>query len=1000
MKRSYTTVAAEKEISEERMARRQAIGSKYSVRLDPSVSGDLQKLKDRLAAAKAELSAIRADVVIATSPVRRTPPDPPRATALPPKKKPIQPAPASRPPVYSLRQPPLARQPVVKGGPGLGVPARESIAPIAAGRKPRVGNKQQRTKVEEVQVDSRPGRQKAAVGKPLAKPGAAATRPVRPTQQKKPTTSHQQHQAPPQRRVPPAQTVPKPRATGRPAGTLERQKLPRTTNPDAAPRKREVKKNKESVSPRPKDGNIFPADVDTQYTMKKFMAQRESEISTSTVTVPQKTGVEVAKDVSEVVDVDKLHQVSADETVDKMQGSWLAFRMNADQLEHLKSGANFSDFPQPPRTTPERSDSRFKGASNEEKQNVSVSKTAASYVHKTSTVHKMSTVQNEHGTKDDVAHISAANYETVKTAMSTAEKFEDENVRTEKDAVENKILSESTKKKVQTMQSDKPLIDNRERARNREGSEPEPDTTKLDIVQKDEDKQIVHAKKTENETGREATEGRELDRVEDKVEDRESSVSMFDDHHTLPDDNVYDELRMSAEVPLSIRSDNDPELAALSATSSVSRRDLASPSLPFGSPAGDVEATQAAADQKPDVWKYMKESNPDVELVKVIDKERKTEIIVDLGDRKREGDQAVQDEEKDDVGQERSTSPKLLMSKDDESLKADDGDADSMLSEGSVHPLRDNEDDEEEICWSGSDNEEVDELMQLAFGQRDSFEEDTEQVDRVINTRDLSDNEDKDEANRPVTLLHENKEVEHEPGKKMDDVTSLEVNTKPMEEAVAEDDVGSIADEQITKETFERIVSNAGLTEDTEVEHGNEYSDDNFISAPISGARNYLEEEYGLPSLTSLDREEELDEALRGEGPPMYQDEEAAGQYCLGEDGMPDFGAEYYAGIAAERSEEGERAAVTEGDGHILSESNDDAMSKLVGTKRPERMDDEVSILPDAAQSEEWDDALYDLSNPASAVELQEPETRAEPDVMFGVVVNRQDTEEKTIIKA
>jgi len=162
------TVDAEKEISQEKIARQLAIGRKYSVRLDKSVSGDLQKLRDRLAVAKAELTAIRADVVTVTSPVRRSPPDPPRAAAGPPKSKQMQAdttrpvvrppvyslrnaqttadttRPVVRPPVYSLRNAQTTGQPVVKSGQGTGVPAR---GPIAVARKPGAGTKQQVMKV-------------------------------------------------------------------------------------------------------------------------------------------------------------------------------------------------------------------------------------------------------------------------------------------------------------------------------------------------------------------------------------------------------------------------------------------------------------------------------------------------------------------------------------------------------------------------------------------------------------------------------------------------------------------------------------------------------------------------------------------------------------------------------------------------------------------------------------------------------------------------------------
>ena len=128
------------------MARRQAAGGKYALRLDQSVSGDLQKLRDRLAVAKAEISAIRADVVTVTSPVRRPPVVAAvlsRTTALTaePKPKPfpaetaakLEPPPAQhRAPVYSLRQAPTVRLPAIRNAPGPGVP---TTAATTTGRK-------------------------------------------------------------------------------------------------------------------------------------------------------------------------------------------------------------------------------------------------------------------------------------------------------------------------------------------------------------------------------------------------------------------------------------------------------------------------------------------------------------------------------------------------------------------------------------------------------------------------------------------------------------------------------------------------------------------------------------------------------------------------------------------------------------------------------------------------------------------------------------------------
>ena len=968
------------------MARRQAIGSKYSIRLDESVSGDLHKLKGRLATAKAELSAIRADVVLVTSPIRRTPPDQPRVTAVPPKSTAMPRPPPRRPPVYTLRPSPPTHQPVVRAGPGLGVPVGRG--PTTAARKRGAGTKQQPvTKTEAMQVDSRPGRQTAAaVSKPLTKP--AATRAVRPGQQTKPSaTAHRRPQPLAQRRAPPVQTSAR-RQTA--AGTA---KVARATNTDAAAarKQRDVKKRLQqtatSASARPQDGaQIFPADVDTQYTMKKFMAQRESEFSVSTTTMPQKPSVshvdrvisEVAQDVAEVVDQLQvpLHVSANDQT---HQSTWLEFPVNVDQLPNLIGEATtFGDIPQPPTTTPLQSDSHFKGsaAADEEKPNVHIGKTSTSYVDRTSTI-----IQNEHANKDDdvPARTSAAKHETVKSAMNIAEKrASDGNVKTKKEADEvlveantetgnGNIPSESAHEKVQAMQSNKFLVEVHERARSRENLEREPaaDRSKFANVEKDEDQQAVHhtvhVEEKDEETGYEAQNwAGELQ----QDGGRESSVSVYDDHHTLPDDDVYGVLPVSADIPMSNLSDNDPELAALSATSNVSHRDLTNPA--FDSPTDDVEATEAAAIQNLHTWKYANDDDAHTEVVKVVEKERKPEIIVDVGNTKRRGDEAAHDDEEDGMAEERSKSTGSSMSGDDETLKA--GEADAY-----------DDDDDEEIYLSGSDNEEEDELVQLASRQQNYLQEDSDKVDGGIKTRNLSDNENKD-----VLLAHKNDELKHG-----DDGALREVGKKSMEEAIAEDAAGSTADEQISNDTFQRIRSDDGFVEHAERDGEKNYPADNFIPAPIGGVPNYLEEEYGLPSLTPLDRDEELEGALRGEGPPIYHDEETVGLYSLGEDGLPDFSGEYSLGIGAERLEEKEMTAVTQ----------DDAMSKLINMKKPERMDDEVSILPDAAQSEEWDDALYALSNPASR-QLRETEAGAAPEMMADVVANRQGTDEKTAIIA
>ena len=1049
--------AAEKKISEERMARRQAIGKKYSVRLDNSVSSDLQKLRDRPTAAKTELSAIRADVVTVTSPVRRSPADPPRATAGPPKPKQmppttVRPVPPTRPPVYSLRPAPATRQPAVRSGPGPGIPVRGAIA---VGQK---AAKQQTAKVDGMQVESGAGRQKVAVGKPLVTSGTAVTRPVRSEQQNKPSItlqlpqplvtsgtavtrpvrskqqkkpsitlqlpqplvtsgtavtrpvrSEQQKkpnitlQQPQQRRVPPAQMSPKPPTNRRPVETVDRHRMPRVTNQEASPRKRELKKHKTSNARRPKvRGGPFPADVDKQYTMKKFMAQRESELSTSTRTASEKPSLsniddivaEVARDVSEVVDIDKLLQATTDETRDHPQSPWLELSITTDEEQRPKSDIKLDELPRSPQAT-------FKGTAAEKNKIERSSKTAANTASKKSTIPLKAT-------KDQMATVSAAKQGKFKMA----EKHEGKKVKTEKTEKlyfdvktknENEILTESQNKKTNMAQSSKPLIENKKLVQNSEGFEHVSDEMALDEIQKDEDRlriyNIIHddAKETEDKTGYEAQVGTLLDMDEDRV----SSVSLYDDHETLLDfDNEYDELRMlahrmtsSTEGPMSSLSGKESELVALLSMSTVSHRDLASPALPLISPPADAEATQTSPVQETDTSKYIEECDGDAQLVKVINSEHKTKIIIDLGYQERDGDsrlQTVQDDEMERSSSASNESRRSSMTKDDLSLKGEDANTGCMLDDGPENPIHDSDDDEEERYWSGSEKEDADELLQ----QQDSFEEESDDVDPAINTRDSSDNEDAD-TDTHHTLPHQNKELEHEaPGMeatasaddddagKMDerfhiDVTSRDVTKVSVEDAVAEDDKGSIADEQITKETIDRVLSNnAGLTEDTEPEHVN-VDDDRYISAAFSGTLNYLELEYGIPSITSLDREEELDESLRGEGPATYQDEEAARMYSLGEDGLPDFGAEYSLGITAEKSEElEEEAAVVGGRGQLLSESEDNAVGKISGAKEQNRMDDEVSILPEAAQSEDWDDELFSLNNPSQAAEVQEPNAR------------------------
>ena len=750
-------------------------------------------------------------------------------------------------------------------------------------------------------------------------------------------------------------------------------------NVDMAARKREVKKRPEKKVQH----DILPADIDEQYTMKKFMAQRESQLSTSIVsTTLKKPSVddvdrivtEVAKDVSQVVDVDSLHQVSAGQT--ESQSTWLELPVNTEKLQ--KTDIKFDDFPPPPQTTPQELDPHPKGAVEEANQSVSVGKPAASYVDKTSTI------QDEQATKDDMPSISAAKHDTFEMATSTDHKLKvEEDTVTEKDAVEavfgmttenaNEILAESTDQKAQAMQSSKSVIEERV-----VGFEQEPDKMKLDEV-----KQAVHddEKVKEGEREYEGEDWTELD------QDRESSMSMYDDHHTLPDDQVYmyEDLRMSTDITMSMLSDIDPELAALS-TTSVSHRDLSSPTLPFGSPTADVETTQDVQDAG--TSENTEHGNPEAEMVKVIDKEGRTEIIVDVGNKKRE-DEAAKEAEM------RNQRPTSSMSKDNVSLKADDDDADPVQNEGSVHQLREDDGDEEEVY---SDNEDEVELLRLKSRHQEHPEENTDEVDPAINVKNSCDNEDKAGIRCPDTFSCDRDELEKHDAREKKVSASAgktdEVNKKSTGEATDADDDSSVADEEMTEQALERVRSD---TEEPELEHRNDYADDHFMPAAIDGAPRYLEQEHDLPRLTPLDTEEEPDEALRGEGPPMYDDEEAAKLYSLGEDGFPDFDDEYDIGIG---TDEDEGAAAAEDDEHLAPDADGGRVSKLIGMTKPERMDDEVSILPEAAQSEEWDDALYELSNPTSAADLEKSAPFAEAETMLGVVANHPGAEEKITIEA
>ena len=842
-------------------------------------------------------------------------------------------------------------------------------------------------KVEERRADPLlPGRQKAAVGKPRVKPGAAVTRPsVRPTPPKKPVVTPKRPQQQSQRRMAPAnaQTSFKPPVAAR-RDALERQKMPRGgTNLDTQAKKRQI-----SVPPpRPKvGGGSFPVDVEEQDTIKKFMADSESAVSFGIAATireqPHPSSVgravdELVNDVAAAIDVDELNRFTTDETSDQPPRSWRELPLDTDEPQHLKTDNRVDDFSLLPPSTRKPSSVRLQDTvDGKVKDRVDTRET--SDVENEFTV----SVQTEHATKDEIASISAAKQDEFERAIGGAVKQEDRNLGSGKDVDEsllgaktthaNAELSESNQEKSQLLQSGKPSAESRERTVQIK--------TEFDKVLKDGVGQTVHHTRygdadddsDGSETAYEAEDWTKSDRDEDKL----SSASLYDDHQTISDDDVdYDggqtvdhRMTLSSDVPLSTVSDRDDglrtvdhrrttsstevpvsplsdkedEWATLSVTSAVSNRNLASPALLPRSSAGHPEVTQATAVQEVDSLKYVDHGAREEELVRVINKEHKAEIIVELG--------------------------------------LDKADPDRMPGDEAVDPAFNNEEENAEIYWSGSDNEEEDELMQLEFRK----EMDTDEVDSTIRTGDLSSMV--TDPSYPVTssvprdyenLEHEAPEVDD--AGKMDerlhgDMTSHEV-TK--DEMVAEDSSKLIADEQITKETVERVLSNPDLTNNTELVHGNDLADEDLVSAAISG--HYLEREHGLPILTPLDRDEEPEESLRGEGPALYQDEETVRIYPLGEDGLPDFaGAEYSLGIAAEDAEE------VEGHGQRLSEPDD-------STQKPARMDDEVSVLPEAADSEVWDDELYNVSKPSSPAELHEPKTRgADTETKSGTAENQQ----------
>jgi len=391
----------------------------------------------------------------------------------------------------------------------------------------------------------------------------------------------------------------------------------------------------------------------------------------------------------------------------------------------------------------------------------------------------------------------------------------------------------------------------------------------------------------------------------------------------------------SIEIPLSTLSDKEPELAALSAMSSVSDRDLASPDLRASSHS-DEEADRNTAD-----------------VVKVIDKERSTEIVVDVGKKQHEAEAkaeakaAKSDKDELDTHRELPTSASARPRDSFFPVEADNVENDYLPDKGP----------EDEIYWSSSDYEEEDELMQLKSA---SFDDDVDAVDPATGTHRL----------KMSFPAFENKELAPEKkapasagvgeSGKMDERLHGKVTSS--QEAVAEYDVGSVVDELVTEDTVELERSNAGLAHDMEPERepGDDYADD--IPAEIRETPSYLEREYGVPILTPLDRDHELDEGLRGEGPSVQQNKSAARLYPLGEDGLPNFAAEYPFGIdfagaflmedsnrptrhegeKVAAAEEGTVIAAVGSHGHLRFDAENSAFGNPGGRKNSERIDDEM----------------------------------------------------------
>lgn len=804
-------------------------------------------------------------------------------------------------------------------------------------------------------------------------------------------------------------------------------------------RKRESKKGKKtsvSTMATKAGGGAFPAEVDKDYTMKKFMSQRDPQFGTGDrATAGQhsfgdidRMVMELAKEVSEVVD-ERQPLFAVDD--DRRQNAWLEFPVGVDQFQHLLNGDfEFGYFPQ----SPEPFGSQLDGEVDFDDH---VSKAAVGNADKRSEIR----VQAEHTIKDQTIDASSAKH----NVTGDNEKLAKENVRsgtsadeyaetvTENEEWENRKTRETQSRKLKTV-----------RLMQTEGNcELESHKTELVAqVHKYDDSQAAQRftpddakKKKEAKAGYRAESGAESE----GDADASSSEDLYYDRQTPQDDfdDDYDDVRTfgrrltsSTEIPMSALSDKDTELAALSASSTVSHRDLASPTIPSGFSPGDAVRATTAVREVADASNHADEA----ELVKVVDKERKTEIIVQLEDKKPE-EEIVPREEFTRAKSRNEKRPasgsdaswRSSVSGDDQFSKANDVDNDYVLDEDAVHPLTDYGGGQDDTHWSGSENDDEYDM------QRASFEADTNEIDPSTKAEASSDDEDRDPAegtHYPVTSSspHADKKPEHEAPEKteVDDdgevdkrfrgmVTSREV-TKALTEDVAEDDSGSIEDVPITRRTTQRVVNTDSSAKDPEPENANDSDDDDFVSAVIIGTENYLEREYGLPGLTSLDENEEAAEALRGEGPSLCQDEDATGFCALGEDGLPVFGAKCSLGIddtgdgvedgnpVIDRLGETVTATTTSVDGEKTESRGRQSISVPIavgklsgGEKISKRVDDEASFLAEAASPE---DAVNDPSYPTSTAEMLYPKAAMENGNLSGVLENQKGMKEKTKIEA